>query len=360
MSDYFEIDFLDVAVAKSGDAIPLRYELNGQTYIHVVDGGFVDTGEKVVSFIKKYYDNPTFIDCVVATHPDGDHCGGLRLVLEEFTVGALYMHRPWLYANELIPRFSRFTNTDNLVRRLKELYPNIVKLEEIAVERGIPVHEAFQGTPIGAFTVMTPTKARYLDLVVDSDKTPEATNEASATLGGLLAQAGSAAMRFVKSAWGAEVFSPNETSSENEMSIVQYAELCGDKILLTADTGRSGLNEAADFAPFVGLALPGIDKFQVPHHGSRRNVSTETLDRWLGPRLATILDHDSTIFSGFISAAKEDKDHPRKAVERAIHHRGGSVGKTEGRDIRWNKNAPDRPGYVALPPVPYPDDQEDD
>ena len=69
------------------------------------------------------------------------------------------------------------------------------------------------------------------------------------------------------------------------MSVVQYATLCDEKILLAGDAGREGLSEAADSAPFIGLRLPGIDRFHVPHHGSRRNVSTEVLDRWLGPRL---------------------------------------------------------------------------
>jgi hypothetical protein len=40
MADFYEIDFVPVHTAKSGDAIAIRYELGGQTYVHVVDGGF--------------------------------------------------------------------------------------------------------------------------------------------------------------------------------------------------------------------------------------------------------------------------------------------------------------------------------
>src|SRR5258708_1203388 len=102
MADFFEIDFLDVESPKSGDAITIRYQLNGTDYVHIVDGGFQDTGSKVVEHVRKYYNNTTFIDHVVATHPDGDHAGGLRTVLEEFAIGSLWMLRPWLYANEII------------------------------------------------------------------------------------------------------------------------------------------------------------------------------------------------------------------------------------------------------------------
>lgn len=202
MSDFFEIDFLDVESAKSGDAIPLRYQLNGSAYIHVVDGGFQDTGQKVVDHINKYYGKPTYIDHVVATHPDGDHAGGLRSVLEQFDVGHLWMLRPWNYAEEIIDRFTRFTSVENLQRRLKELYPNIAALEEIAEDKGIGIYEPFQGQAIGQFSVLAPSRERYLDLIVQSERTPEAAEEAqkaaSALLKTLLEKAAAKVVSLVK------------------------------------------------------------------------------------------------------------------------------------------------------------------
>ncbi|BBO55945.1 MBL fold metallo-hydrolase [Cobetia sp. AM6] len=120
MSDFFEIDFLDVESKKSGDAIPLRYSINGDTRIHVTDGGFQDTGDLVVKHINRHYDSPKYIDAVIVTHPDGDHAGGLRKLFGEYRIGELWMLRPWLYAGELIHRFGRFTSVENLARRLKQ------------------------------------------------------------------------------------------------------------------------------------------------------------------------------------------------------------------------------------------------
>lgn len=137
------------------------------------------------------------------------------------------------------------------------------------------------------------------------------------------------------------------------------ANLFGEKILLTADAGRSGLAEAASFAPYVGLTLPGIDRFQVPHHGSRRNVSTETLDQWLGQRLPAKPAEGQETFTAVISSAKADEDHPRKAVVRACIHRGAKVVTTEGASLRTGHNAPKRDGWNAATPLPYPEDQED-
>lgn len=356
MADYFEIDFLDVEAKSSGDAISARYELNGQTYIHVIDGGYQSTGEKVVNFLNKYYGKPKRIDHVVATHNDGDHAGGLQRVLEDFEVGVLWMLRPWIYAAELLPRFKRFTTADGLEKALREAYPNLVALEEIALRKKIPIHEPFQGSAIGAFRVMAPTRSRFLDLVVSSDKTPAEK--------GLLEMARDAVVRvakeaaaLAKAAWGDEYFPAGETSNENEMSVVQYAYLNGCKILLTGDTGRTGLKEVIDYAPLAGLTLPGIDRFQVPHHGGRRNISTELLDQLLGERKTA--QGGKTTFTAVISAARADEDHPRKSVVRAMHHRGAHVISTEGSDKCTSKDAPQRDGYSFAECLPYPDEQED-
>lgn len=364
MADFFEIDFLDVESDKSGDAIAIRYEIGGRTLIHVVDGGFQETGQSLAAHIRKFYGAPRRIDHVVATHPDGDHAGGLRTILEDFEVGALWMLRPWLYASEIIWRFKDLTSVENLQRRLKDCYPNIAALEEIALRRGIPIYEPFQGAGIGAFRVLAPTRVRYLNLLVASERTPEAAEQsgkgAGAKIAALLERATAKAVAFVKAAWGAEAFSPDDVSAENEMSVVQYAVLCGKRILLTADAGRGALYEAADYAPAVGLTLPGIDRFQVPHHGSRRNVSTELLDHWLGPRLPAPPEKGKELFSAFISSAKKDAAHPRKAVVRAMIHRGGRVATTEGKTVRTQFNAPKRDGWVPVTPLPYPDEQEED
>ncbi|SFG79541.1 ComEC/Rec2 family competence protein [Methylobacterium gossipiicola] len=364
MADFFEIDFLEVHTSKSGDAISIRYEQGGEQYIHVVDGGYEATGPKLVSHINKHYDRPGFIDHVVATHPDQDHAQGLATILESFSVGTLWVLLPWNYIDHLMPRFERYTNPENLKNKLKKAYPYIARLEEIANERGIEIREPFQGAQIGAFTVMAPTPERYLDLVVTSAKTPEHVVEDSflGIAGQFLVEAAKRAKSLIRRGWGAEDFPSDGTSNENEMSVVQFARLCGKNIVLTADTGRDGLAEAADYAPYLGLSLPGgVDRFQVPHHGGRHNVSTEMLDRWFGPRLASEPAQGQETFTSVVSAADEDEDHPRKVVVRAFKHRGAKWTTTEGEPggVRTSHNAPPREGWGPVKHVPYPDEMEE-
>jgi beta-lactamase superfamily II metal-dependent hydrolase len=356
MADFYELDFLPVHTSKSGDAIAIRYQLGEHVLVHLVDGGYTSTAENVSAHIKKYY-GTTHIHRVVVTHPDKDHAEGLAPILEEFTVSELWMLRPWAYAQLLLPHFSRYNSAENLAKRLQDDYPYIHELEKIAVRRNIKIREPWQGEDIGPFKVLAPSPARYFDLVIRSEKTPQPAADSA----GIFAEAFQAfarAVKFVKSGWGSERFSDEDTSNENEMSVIQYAVLNGHKILLTGDAGRGGLTEAADYAPKVGLILPGIDKFQVPHHGGRRNVSTEILDRWLGPRLPQILPEGSETFTAMISSAKEDPEHPRKAVERAMRHRGAFVATTEEADFCVSINAPKR-DWGSMKQRPYPDEQEE-
>lgn len=359
MTDYYEIDFLNVEAKASGDAITIRYSLNGETRIHVTDGGFQDTGDTIIEHINKYYNAPSYIDAIIVTHPDGDHTGGLRKLFDKYKIGELWMLRPWLYADELIDRFSRFTSVGNLIKRLKELYPNLAALEELAEEQGVSILEPFQGAHIGDFIVLAPTKNRYLDLIVESDKTPESTKSELPSFKRMVGQVVEEVVAFVQATWGKETFPEEDTSAENNMSVIQYANLCEKKILLTGDAGRAALAEAAEYAPSVGLALPGLDRIQVPHHGSRHNVSTEILDQWLGQRLSSQPGESDSKFTAIVSAAKADENHPRKAVIRAFIHRGGKVLTTEGRSLCIHHNAPDRERWVPAEAVPYPEEEEE-
>lgn len=356
MADFFEIDFLPVHRRDSGDAISVRYQIGSTWEVHAIDGGFDSTTPLVAKHIKTNY-GTDFINRVVVTHPDQDHAEGLAGILENFQVGELWMLMPWDYAGELLPHFARYNSVARLQERLREDYPYIARLEEIARRRGIPIYAPFQSAQIGAFTVLAPTRARYLRMVIESEKTPQRSIRSKSLLA-TITEATRSVVSMIKAGWGSENFSSEPTSVENEMSVVQYAYLCGERILLTGDAGREGMEEAANFLESCGVPLPGINRFQMPHHGGRRNMSTELLDRWVGPRLPQMLKEGEELFIAMISSAKEDPDHPRKTVLRALYHRGARILTTEDGHFRTAKNAPVRKGWVAAKRPAYPSEQE--
>lgn len=353
MTDYYEIDFRQVHTSKSGDAIAIRYQIGTNWTVHLVDGGYTSTAEDVANFIRTTY-GTGLINNVVVTHPDKDHAEGLAPILEQFEIGTLWMLCPWHYAHQLFSYFPQYQSVESLIKRLQGDYPYIHGLEKIAVRRGIDIQAPFQGATIGAFTVLAPSPQRYAQLVIQSEKTPK---EAPVGILSGLMRAAVSTMRMIRAGWGSEKFAPEPTSVENEMSVIQYAALCGDKILLTGDAGRDGLSEAAQYAVNNGFAVP-VNKFQVPHHGGRHNLSSELLDFWVGPRLAQMLPKGQEKFEAAISSAKEDVAHPRKAVLRALRHRGGFVLTTEDTPVILQRNST-RTWNVAEN-IPYPDEQEED
>jgi beta-lactamase superfamily II metal-dependent hydrolase len=355
----YELDFLAVGQGeRSGDAIALRYGDNGAYTIHVVDGGDEAAGKALVDHIKAYYGNPSFIDHVGLTHADDDHSSGLREVINSFAIGAIWMNRPWLYASEIIHLFrdDRFT-VAGLERRLREDYPILVEIEQIATRRGIPVYEVFQGKQVGSFTVLSPARDRYLGLIPQFSRTPVAAQAAQQALGlgGLLTQAYRAGLEWVAETWGYETLEEDvETSASNQSSVVQLANLGGHKLLLTGDAGVQSLHEAADFAELMGFALPGLEFIQVPHHGSRHNVSPSTLNRWLGDLVPRGTPPRTTAFA---SVAAVDDEHPRKKVVNAFTRRGARVHVTKGLPKCQPYGTPDR-GWVRSEPLEFSDEVE--
>src|SRR6266853_36413 len=215
MPDYYEIDFLPVHSARSGDCIAIRYQIGQHWSVHVVDGGYTTTAPVLANLLLNRYVTD-FINNVVVTHGDQDHAEGLAPILENFRVDRLWMLRPWTYAGFLLPYFARYSSADRLAERLREDYGYPATLEEIANRRGIPILEPFQGARIGPFTVLAPTPNRYLRMVIASDKTPQQTAGLDGLLGGLYALA-KPILRKIRAGWGSEKFSSEETSTENEM-----------------------------------------------------------------------------------------------------------------------------------------------
>ena len=350
MTDFIEIDFIEAGETKSGDAIAIRHRVNGGDYVHVVDGGYAADGQHLVDHIRDHYGPGYFINHLVLTHPDLDHASGLEIVLREMRVDVLWMNRPWRHVDALMPYFQRFQDPQRLFNRLRSAFNKVAELEQLALARGVQIRDAFECDRIGAFTVLSPSLPVYLLPVAESEKTP-VTNPAVEALRALLDATISGAK------WGEESLKGDTdgTSADNEMSIVQFANVSGKKVLLTGDAGVRALTDAYGAALRMGLAISPLDWFQVPHHGSRRNLSSVVLDAWLGTRILGPVQ--ASALDAIISANTNDPDHPKNAVVRALIHRGRRVFQTRGRLWIRSGGAPYR-GWGDAQPLDYPSTQE--
>ncbi|OSJ34847.1 hypothetical protein BSZ19_10575 [Bradyrhizobium japonicum] len=313
------VEFLPVGDS-NGDAIVIRYGQDNTYYLQVVDGGYAQVGEEMIKYIEENYGKDVVIADMVVSHADNDHAKGLIPVFKRFRVASLWMNRPWLYAQEVLDQFHGNWSLDGWIKEVRDSHQYLVELEDLARARGMEPKEIFQGTQIGPFLVLAPSRERYISLIPDLDKTPPPYKSEGVMKG--LVEAVRGVLDAVKETMHIETLDPNPpaTSASNETSVVQLGLYDDKRILLTADVGPIGLMEAAQYAKSRGLlATPSM--IQIPHQGSRRNVTPAVLDAWLGepnggnPRRGTAL----------VMVGKNKTEHPRKKVKNAFMRRGYPV-----------------------------------
>jgi beta-lactamase superfamily II metal-dependent hydrolase len=353
----FEVEFFPVGDGEhSGDAIVVRYGVPGNYKIMVYDGGTQKSGKAIVKHIKEFL-GATRVDYVVNSHPDGDHASGLSVVMEELEVGELWMHRPWTHSALIRKYFEDGRITDkSLGERLKRKMAAAYTLERIAKEKNVCVIEPFQGDKIGIFEVLSPGKDWYIHtLIREFEKSPEQKRESA--LDEALEAAATSVESYVEmiaESWGFETLSEDVcTSAENESSVVLFGKINNEGFLFTGDAGIRALNEVAEFANERCIDLSKEVTFtQVPHHGSRNNVSTSALDGIFGASLSNKPEEPERV--AVVSASKDAPKHPDLAVINAFVRRGFDVYATKGlRICFFHEDIEAREGWSEAIPLSF-------
>lgn len=365
----YEIDFIPVGEGtRSGDAICLRYgDLNGprtNQFVVVIDGGTVESGSKLVDHLRTHYQTDV-VDLVVSTHPDGDHTSGLRTVLTEMTVGEVWMHLPWEHTDEIARMFKDGRVTDNSVREsLRKSLSVAHEVQEIATKRAIRITEPFTGTSdaTGRLVVCGPSLDYYESLLPEFRGTPEPASEAEMLIAKAFEILKEAAKMVVEERWDLETLGDDgRTSAENNTSTILCLQGEDDRLsLLTGDAGIPALTHAVGRLESHFGDLPSRLKFvQVPHHGSKRNISPALLDRIVGPKLPATQRGVKRTAALVSVATNGAPKHPARKVVNAFTRRGTTVNATQGISKRHSYQAPAREGWTAATPLPFFDEVEE-
>ena len=354
---YYQVDFIKINSPKNGSCSIIHYIINRCHIFNLTDAGYISTYQDIKQHIDNYYvdkynylfpHNKFYFDNIIVTHNDVDHCGGILNLLEDYKVKRIWMLRPLTYAHELIQFFPKYKNIENLKEELQKAYLNLYKIEKIALKKNIQICEPFQGQRIGGSLILGPSKEHFLKMICESEKTPcSKLNE------GIENYTITKKAEIIFSDWGEENFSPDETSCENEMSVVQFINAPDCSLLLTGDVGRRGLLNSINYLKSIYKKVPKIDVFEIPHHGSRHNLSTELLDQLFGPRLNFPLqENEARKFIAIVQANGIDKTYPRKVIIRAIHHRGGLICAVSSNWVIIGNKIDDRKG-TSISWIPY-------
>ncbi|KAA6328922.1 hypothetical protein EZS27_022228 [termite gut metagenome] len=343
----FEIDFHPVGDGeKGGDAITIQYGCLNSQYnyyqkVIVIDGGTLESGKKLVEHIQNVYNTDT-VDLVISTHPDNDHCSGLREIANNLTVKEMWIHRPWLSSQEFLSLFKDGRITSNsLKEKLKDALNVVCELESIAKEKNIVLKQPFTGLTFdnGIITVLSPTEDYYKELLPQFRSTPEAAKES------FFSKAFSSVKDVVSTVFESMDFETldetGETSPENNSSVVSLFSYAGQKVLFTGDAGIPALKKVIAIANYNNIALNNLMILQVPHHGSKRNISPSVLNS-IHAECACI------------SCPKEgEPKHPAKKVTNALIRRGMKPFSTKGDILCKRHNTPRRADYCSAIQIPF-------
>lgn len=347
MNEQLQIDFLPVdSGEKSGDAIAFRYGdfTQRSTFkVVVIDGGTKDSGNRLVKHIQEHFQTNE-VDLVICTHPDADHASGLRQVMNQCVVKELWIHKPWEHSEAIRDLFHDGRITGNsLSERLKLAYNYAHELVELAEEKGVDVREPFASreTEDGKVRVLGPTVDYYRELIPEFTRSPQ-----QKTIFESVSRTFNKAVNWIHETLQIETLDDKGiTSAVNLSSAVVLLELNGKKYLFTGDAGIQSLENVLEYTKYNGIDISKVDLFQIPHHGSKRNISPKILNSIRCNR-------------AYVSASKDAPKHPAKKVTNALIRRGTSVYKTGGRVIGYNINA-SRDGWSSLTPIQFFDQVEE-
>jgi beta-lactamase superfamily II metal-dependent hydrolase len=329
VANVLELDFLPVGKeTQSGDAITFRFFDGVAHRIVVVDGGFTETSVDVLSHLEAYYGG-TEIDLIVSTHPDDDHIRGLVGVVQ----GASRVREVWVHQ----PSSHGYSGSTG---HKADLVDELVAAARTA---GALVREPFAGDQFcGAVTVAGPSREDYelwlgQETTLDTERMIAKQAAQSALIGALRAKYGGT----LTSDPGETLTSGEGTTPRNQHSVILNIVVEGKRALLTGDAGAPALHAAANTLDQLGLSNPYPWVFQVPHHGSRRNLDPEILDRLIG----VVGTFDGGVHEAIASVAAKADDHPRGAVSNAMRRRGYDMFATRGRTLHCNSGYPARPNW---------------
>lgn len=341
----YEIDYIPVGDGeRGGDAIALRFgNLAGpreQQGVIVIDGGTKESGEQLIEHIIRHY-GTEYVNIAISTHADQDHASGLCTVLESLNVGALLMHKPWEHGEEIKKLFKdgRIT-ASGLEDRLEKSLQNARDLQSIAERRGIRIFEPFQGMNLeNTVHVLGPSREYYECLLPHFKDMP-----APKAILGVFApvlKAAEEVVHWVQDQMGIDLLDDDDdtTSASNNASTIILFHLDGHKLLFTGDAGKTALLNAIAYARSLNIPLSDLSFFGVPHHGSKRNISSKILK-------------EIRAGTAFVSAPRDSPKHPAKKVTNALKKYGTSVFVTRGSQL-LHHNQGNLRGWGNATPEPF-------
>jgi beta-lactamase superfamily II metal-dependent hydrolase len=327
----FEIDMLSVGDADCILATGWSSDRQRPARRVLIDGGNKGAFDTVRTFLHNR--NVSYLDAVVCTHPHDDHAAGLLELVKDETIGigAAFAHVPQRHADPVsiekaLKLLAGSAEADS-IRKSLDTAKNLVLA---FAKRGLSVVEPFAGMDIEFLTVVGPSQKFYAELVSqfsDAERVKKIdAKQLSLDVWGALHDH---ALKTVDTGLPPDP----ETTPENNSSVILAILYGENKYIFTADAGVPALQQASE-----RYNLANCHWMQIPHHGSRRNLSP-ALAKYFSPKFAW-------------ASADGNKKHPRRAVVNLFKQLGTIVNSTHyptpANMWKFEGTVPSRTGYKPL------------
>jgi beta-lactamase superfamily II metal-dependent hydrolase len=333
------IDMLSLGNADS--IIVWLKDHNKNSYVILIDGGNKSDGEKVIAHLDKYIlpnVNKTAPDLIICTHHDKDHIGGLINVVEHYgnNIGQVWINNPAEHISsqsyQTLKESFRRNSASKQYQVILESLTNVDDFISIVDKKGIPRDHALFGQSLfdGVVKVLGPSDDFYKTLLPGMENMDRyVSSEADYAYNSIF---GTAVINE-----NLETNSPcpivdeeNSTSATNNSSVILEINAKDSRYLFTGDAGVQAFEDVE-----TRFNLEGIHWLDVPHHGSRRNLSSRLIDT-MSPKVCYI-------------SAKGGTKHPRRALVNCLRKHGAQVYGTHKGGNKWHHRGdfPDRGDYSS-------------
>lgn len=286
----------------NADSIFVRHWDNGVLTNILIDGGRKQHAPEVAKFLieRGKESGDATIHHLICSHSHDDHAAGLvdLVELEIFDIKNAWIHDTRTEHRILTPQAQLLFEAAGVRRvanAIQESEATRHNLIEALEAQDVPINAPFTGAQIGPLVVLSPSP-QFFDQQFGKLKNLTFLSEMEERLSSKERQH---LLRSIRTASPfdevvAEMLDETSdlggepTSPENEVSTILALPWTNgvneDIYLFTADAGCEAFNDVLDV---FAQSLRRLPWMQVPHHGSRRNLSQEMVDH-LAPKIAFI------------------------------------------------------------------------
>jgi len=333
------IDMLSLGNANS-NIVWLKDE-NSNHYVIVIDGGNKTDGVKVIQLLNTYVltsAGKVAPDLIICTHHDKDHVGGLIDVVNHYgnNIGEVWINNPAEHMGSLNYRHleESFRNKSQQ-KQYQVILESLADLDDfisLVDKKGIRRSAALAGTSKfnGIIKILGPSNTFYKALLPGMQNLETFVNEEAGWAYRSIFDTPTINEALETSSPCPIVDEENTTSATNNSSVILEINRNGNRYLFTGDAGVQAFEDVE-----TRVSLDNIYWLDVPHHGSRRNLSSRLINT-MSP---------TTCFISAIGSAK----HPRRALVNCLKRHGAKVyGTHKAGNLRHREgNFPDRTNYSS-------------